>query len=601
MDKKLHTILNPIFRKFAASRSGDLGNPHGELAYAYIRVSTAGQAEEGRSGLPRQLEHVNEKAHQLNLRVPYRLLFADDHTGFEFQNRPDLQRLIAEVSQPNREAEHLIIENIDRLSRNAKWHQGYLLDLFERQSVSVHFWKAFGSEIERAVMGAISEQGMRNEIERMTEGMRHKAESGRITARRPSYGYKFIDSEGRPATDPQSNYRQDTHYALNEDESPIMKEIYYRIAGGESLSRVCDDLEERKVPTPKGAKYWETGNVSRMLKNPVYKGEYAANRFFMREEWSERCQKMIKRQRQRPQEEWVIIPVTPIVPPKIWEEVQAAMKRNLKASTRNAKAKCLLQGFLYCANCDYPFRHGGSSGPIVDGKRTRRLYKCGSYHINRTVRKHLYCKSPFVYCDVIDPHVWKTICQLANDPDILINLLEEEQDKFKKGELNDQLKYIDRQIKNCRIEEEQWDKAYAAKIFSLEEYKEKRAAVQNRINALQGEWEKVSEEMAVMNIIEQKRELIYERFKNLKESGFTPNMPFEEKRKMLATLIDKVVIDSKNGWYRLEGSVQGTYQYEDRNNSESGNSSNNPTDITYTSARRSPGRQVSFGVALRCR
>lgn len=584
MDKKLHAILNPIFRKFASSRSGDLGNPHGELAYAYIRVSTAGQAEEGRSGLPRQIEHVHEKARQLNLRVPYKLLFADDHTGFEFQNRPDLQRLIAEASRRDRQAEHLIIENIDRLSRNAKWHQGYLLDLFERQSVSVHFWKAFGSEIERAVMGAISEQGMRNEIERMTEGMKHKAESGRITARRPTYGYMFIDSKGRPATDPMSEYRQDTHYALDEEHAPVMKEIYYRIVGGESLNEICNDLEERKVPTPKRAKHWASGNVSKMLKNPVYKGEYVANRFIMREEWSERSQRMVKRQRKRPKEEWVIIPVPPLVPPKIWEEAQAALKRNLRASTRNAKAKCLLQGFLYCVHCDRIFRHGGRTGPIVAGKRTRRFYICGSYHVNRSVRKHLYCKSPLVYSDVIDPHVWDTVCQLANDPDILINLLDEEHDKFKRGELNDQLKYIDRQIKNCLVEEEQWDKAYAAKIFSLEEYKQKRAAVQNRINALQDEWEKVSEEMAVLEILEQKRELIYERFKILKEAGFTPNMPFEEKRKMLATLIDKVVIDSKNGWYRLEGSVQGTYQYEDKSNSESGNLSNTPVDITYTSA-----------------
>lgn len=584
MDEKLHAILNPIFRKFAAPRSGELGNPHGELAYAYIRVSTAGQAEEGRSGLPRQLEHIHEQARKSNLRVPYRLLFADDHSGFEFQNRPDLQRLIAEVSRPDREASYLIIENIDRLSRNAKWHQGYLLDFFDDHSVRVLFWKAFGSEIERAVMGAISEQGMRNEIERMTQGMRHKADSGRITARRPSYGYMFIDSKGRLATDPASDYRQDTHYALDEDHAPVMKEIFYRIVGGESLNEICVDFEERQVPTPKLAEHWSSGNVSKMLKNPVYKGEYIANRFFKQEEWSERSQKMVLRQRERPEEEWVIIPVPPIVSPKIWNEAQAAMKRNLKASTRNAKAANLLQGFLYCASCERLFRHGGSSGPIVDGKRTRNFYICGSYHVNRAVRQHLYCKSPVVYSDIVDPHVWDTVCQLANDPDILINLLEEEHDKFKRGELSDQLKYIDKQIKNCHVEEQQWDKAYAAKIFSLEEYKEKRATVQNRIIALQAEWEKVSEEAAMLQILEQKRELIYERFKMLKEAGFTPDIPFLDKRKMLAMLIDKVVIDSKNGWYRLEGSVQGTYQYEVKNSSEDGDSSNTSTDITYTSA-----------------
>ncbi|MCC6604604.1 MAG: recombinase family protein [Anaerolineae bacterium] len=584
MDEKLHAILNPIFRKFASTRSGELGDPHGELAYAYIRVSTAGQAEEGRSGLPRQLEHIHEKARQSFLRVSYSLLFADDHTGFEFQNRPDLQRLISEVSRPNRAASHLLIENIDRLSRNAKWHQGYLLDLFERQSVSVHFWKAFSSEIERAVMGAISEQGMRNEIERMKQGMRHKAESGRITARRPTFGYKFVDSRGRPATDPASEFRQDSHYVLDEDKAPVMQELFYRIVGGESLNDVCNDFEERKVPTPKLAKHWATGNVSRMLKNPTYKGEYVANRFYFQEEWSERSQKMVLRQRQRPKEEWIIIPVPPLVSPQIWDEAQEAMKRNLRSSKRNAKVECLMQGFLYCAHCGHLFRHGGVTGSSSKGKKARRFYICGSYHGNRVVRQHLYCKSPYVYTETLDPHVWNTVCQLANDPDILINLIDEEHDKFKRGELNDQLKYIDRQIKNCRVEEQQWDKAYAAKIFSLEEYKEKRAAVQSRINALEAEWEKVSEEVAILKIVEQKRELIYEKFKMLKEVGFTPDMPFAEKRKMMAMLIDKVVIDSKNGWYRLEGSVQGTYQYEIKNNPEDENPSSTSSNITYTSA-----------------
>ncbi len=584
MDEKLKPILEPIFAGIANERTGELGSPNGDLAYAYIRVSTSGQAEEGRSGLPRQLLHIHEHACRLNLRIPFRLVYGDDHTGFEFRDRPDLQRLLAEVSKEDREAHHVAIEYIDRLSRNAKWHQGYLLELFEEKDVTVSFWKPFNSEIERAVMGAISEQGMRNEIERMTEGMKLKAESGRITARQPSYGFMFVDSKGRLATDPASDYRQDTHYSPDPDQAPIMREIYHRIVGGESLFEICDDLERRGVPTPKGAKHWATGNVSKMLKNTVYKGEYAANRFYFQSEWSERSQKMVNRQRQRPEEEWVIVPVPAIVSPMVWEEAQKALKRNIKTSTRNAKSECLLQGFLYCARCGHLYNCGGTTGPIVDGKRTRRFCICGSYNNTPHVREHIFCKSPIVYTDVIDPHVWDSVCKLITDPDILISYIEEEHGKFKRGELNHQLNYLDKQLRKCLQEEHKWDQAYAADIFDLEEYREKKEAVSRRRQALQDEWERLSEEINLVEVFERKREIIYEHLVKLKQSGFAPDIPFKDKRRIVAMLVDRVVIDSKNKWYRLEGVIEGTYQYEEKGMPQQSKEAGDATNFTYTSA-----------------
>lgn len=575
MKKDPKSLVAQDFANLAGSIDGVLGNPNGRLAYGYVRVSTSGQAEEGRTGLPRQLLHISEYAAKHNLFIPYHLLYCDDHSGFEFRDRPDLQRLLSDISDPDRQAHNLVIENLDRLSRNAKWHQGYLLDLFNENKIAVHFWKAFSSDIERAVMGAISEQGMRGEIERMTQGMRMKAQSGRVTARKASYGFQFVDSQGKLASDPTSNYRQDTHYAIHPDEGPIVYEMFHRIVAGESLFNICDDLQKRMVPTPKGAKHWATGNVSKMFKNPVYKGEFIANRFYIQQEWSERSQKMVKRQRQRPPEEWIIVPVPPIVSPKIWDEAQKALKRNIKSSTRNAKSECLLQGFMECAHCGRLYNAGGTTGPIVDGKRTRRFYICGSYNHTPSIREYTYCKSPVVYSDVIDPQVWDSVCSLIANPDILINHIEEEFDKFKRGELNSQLTYIDRQLKKCQQEEQQWDKAYAANIFSLEEYSEKKQIVLTRRQALQDEWEKISEEMYMVELFERKKELIYQHLKMLQERGVALDLPFADKRKILSMLVDKIVIDSKNGWYRLEGGIEGTYQFDN---------SNEPTEFTYTSA-----------------
>src|SRR5688572_8644103 len=119
-------LLKPTFDRLA--ENGVIGDPTGELAYAYIRVSTDEQADDGRSGLPRQLQHIHEAACTHSYKILLALVFADDYTGFEFVGRPQLTLLRNEIRSSDRRASAVVMEHLDRLSRNADWHQGFLLD-----------------------------------------------------------------------------------------------------------------------------------------------------------------------------------------------------------------------------------------------------------------------------------------------------------------------------------------------------------------------------------------------------------------------------------------------------------------------------------------
>src|SRR5258708_39209155 len=88
------------------------------------------------------------------------------------------------------------MEFLDRLSRNADWHQGFLLDEMKKHGIEPVFWKPFSSRVERAVMGAVAQDAMELSLMRMIEGQRAKARSGRVTAKTLSYGYIFVDSNG---------------------------------------------------------------------------------------------------------------------------------------------------------------------------------------------------------------------------------------------------------------------------------------------------------------------------------------------------------------------------------------------------------------------
>src|SRR5262249_32875569 len=136
------------------------------------------------------------------------------------------------------------------------------------------FWKAFNSRVERAVMGAIAQDGMELARDRMAAGTRQKAMSGRVTAHRPAYGFKLVDSKGveGPAA------KKDSHYAIYEEQAVWVRFIFTSIGiHGKSLRSTANELKS-KIPPPRG-KFWRMATLAKMIKNPVYKGQFVAHRF----------------------------------------------------------------------------------------------------------------------------------------------------------------------------------------------------------------------------------------------------------------------------------------------------------------------------------
>lgn len=551
----IRASLHHIFQEITNQNHQVLGDPEGEPAFAYLRVSSSGQAEEGRSGLPRQLLHVHEKASEQALMIPWNLIYCDDHSGFDFRSRPGLTLLLNAMAAVDRPAHHLVIEYLDRLSRQAKWHQGFLLDLFAEHHIEVHFWKPFGSEIERAVFGVISEQGMRHEIERMTQGTRLKAQSGRITAKTPAYGYLFADSQGRPSTDPASDYRQDTHYLPHPEEAPIIREIFTRIVVGESLYQICDDLNLRQIPTPKRSRFWETSTVSKMIKNTVYKGEYVANRLYNIKEWSDKAQRMVRKQRIRPPEEWIIVEVPALVDPETWDMAQEAPKRNLKLAIRNGDPNYLLQGLMKCADC-------GETMNVITSNRAGdqpriHSYVCRSRMRQPSIRRQVPCDAPYARGPELDHSVWNSICNIIADPEIVASYIDDIAKDIEAGEVQAEIAAIKRQLGVCERENDRWDQAYAAEVFSLEEYKEKKLAVAARREQLEDMLTRLQQEQSEIADLEQQKDMIRKYLEQLRQAGIGPDIPFRDKRRIVGLLIDKIVINTRDHWYQLEGAISG--------------------------------------------
>jgi len=547
-----------------------LGHPHGDFAYAYLRVSTSGQAEEDRSGLPRQIMHVHEAALEHRLKIPWEYLFADNDSGFGFVERPGLSRLREEYRSSQRRANAVVMEHLDRLSRNADWHQGFLLDEMQQLGLRVIFWKQFSSRIERAVMGAISQDGMEQAKQRMMEGTIHKARSRRVTAKVPAYGYKFVDSFGNegPTT------KQDTHYGIREEEAQVVRYIFRKVVEGYPLRRIAIMLEG-KYPPPKRFTHWEPKMVAMIVKRRLYKGEFIAHRAMevkipvkaRPESLTETSERMVTRRIQRPPEEWIVVPVPAIVSSDDWEIANKIMANN--KGRRKAKKPYLLTGLVTCATCSSKY-----VGRRKKEKRGRREYTYTSYLCGGrrqripAIIKEIGCNQKQISMRILDNAVWSVIYDVLLSPEIMIDALEREYMSDENEQTRAQITFLNRQIKELKVEDEKMYAAYLADAFDENEYAENRCILREQQQKLQVEVNRLESNLMSPEQFEERKQEIYLLCQNAAKSGLLFNAPFDVRQRIITTIVDKITLNANEGWFELEGVIRGQYLFPDLINKE---------------------------------
>src|SRR6266542_939747 len=101
-----------------------------------------------------------------------------------------------------------------------------------------------------------------------------------------------------------------------------------------------------------------------MVSEPVYKGEFVANRlaYYLTGEYREDG-KPKQRFRIRPENEWIRVPVPAIVSAEEWDQAQEALSRHHKRSIRNGrKHRWLLTGLLKCDYCGFSYVSASQRG-----------------------------------------------------------------------------------------------------------------------------------------------------------------------------------------------------------------------------------------------
>jgi site-specific DNA recombinase len=366
----------------------------------YARVST--EAQEARGTIGSQLDALRAKVVAEGDELVAE--FIDDGYSGARLDRPGLDALRDAAEGGTIEAVWCL--SPDRLARSYAY-QILILDELSRYQVPVRFTDAPPLDDPEArllvqIQGVIAEHEKAKFAERGRRGKLYRARAGEILSNKVPYGYRRVPrGPNGPA-----------HVIVHEPEAAVVRRIFADFLGGSSLRHLAVTLSAEGIASPDGKPVWRISTVCRVLRNEAYVGRLYYNRTHTRYDRALGR----NRQTQRPREEWIQIPISPIITEEIFDTVQRTAHHNSSFSSRRTEPDTfLLRRLLRCAHC-------GVKLVCMRARRSGRLtryYFCPHRDPWRAGGADRRCSEQRVRADELDAFVFDQVRQLLTRPDVL--------------------------------------------------------------------------------------------------------------------------------------------------------------------------------------
>ena len=181
-----------------------------------------------------------------------------------------------------------------------------------------------------------------------------------------------------------------------------------------------------------------------------------------------------------------------------------------------------------------------------------------------------------------DNAVWSVIYDVLLSPEIMIDALEREYMSDENEQTRAQITFLNKQIKELKIEDEKMYAAYLADAFDENEYAENRSILREQQQKLQVEVNRLESNLMSPEQFDERKQEIYLLCQNAAKSGLVFDAPFDVRQRIITTIVDKITLNANEGWFELEGVIRGQYLFPDVVNEETdqGNGSANGNDGT---------------------
>src|SRR5215469_3686343 len=499
-------------------------------AAVYARVSTTRQAQAQTIGqqLDRLCAAVAERGWELEDQHVYR---DDGYSGARL-GRPGLDRLRDHAALA--ELDVVLVTAPDRLARNYV-HQVLLIDELAARGCQVEFLDRPMSadphdQLLLQIRGAVAEYERTLIAERMRRGRQAKLRAGTLLPWTTApFGYRL---------DPERPRRADA-VRVDPSEAALVAQLFdWYLEPGATIYRLAGRLTDLGVRTPMGGPRWNVASVRGILRNPSYAGRALSNRTQVAPARGRKSAMLPAGPGQshapRPQEDWITVPVPPIVSEEAFAQVQAKLDANQQGAARNTRHEYLLRALISCGAC----RLGCTGRQTAAGYR---YYLCRGRTDPLRVAQGERCTARYIPAGQLDELVWADLCELLTDPAHVTRALARARSgAWLPQELHARQATIRQAQGQLDRQQQRLLDAYLAGVVGLDELQHKRQELDRRhdtLRAQQRQLEATAEQRLEVQAVADG----IERFSQTIRAGLA-TATFTQRRQLAELLIDRVIV-----------------------------------------------------------
>lgn len=435
-------------------------------------------------------------------------------------NRPKMKEIL-DLAE-DQLIKFIYVTELDRISRNMGVLELIKKILRDKKIKIITTTQIYDLEDEESdfisdLYGLLAKKENTTRVKRSKRAKTEAALKGKWVCSVVPFGYSKIKSEDKSINN---------QLISNEDEANVYNKITELCLEGDGVNTIARKLNEMSITTKwtrisKEGKIfkWKAGTILRILKSPMYKGEY-----------------IYKGNK---------ISVLALITPEKWELLQAQLKKNSNNAKRNTRRFYLLRGLLYCKKC------GQKLFGLIKPKKGMKCYSCLSKRPDPEPR---FCGLKNISIDKLDNLIWTKIKEIVTNSDKL-----EEAIKAKKNYnwkdtviLQSEVEYIDKKIQQKKEEKNRLLELYSqSKAFTIEELDNKAKEIESVINNLYKEKESINNKKSDHDAI--KRNLLELESVMKRVATKIDNFSDQEKHDFLHLCINKIIIDyDKNVGHTVE-------------------------------------------------
>lgn len=225
---------------------------------------------------------------------------------------------------------------------------------------------------------------------------------------------------------------------IKADEAEIVKEIFTRVAYGQSLVSIARDLNGRAIPTKSSKegerKHWHSLTLKRMVGNTAYFGKT----YFGVTSRLNKSKTIIQ-----PQDKWSLLEdVTPAI---ISEELSRQANAQLdkpKVRIGRPKYEYLLRNHAFCGICGKPL-----VGHCLNKKY--RYYQCSNARPYENHGKK--CNARYIRADDLEEIVWNKTQIVLSNPGLILGQLCDKTDQNNIDSLDIEIRQLELAMNNYRL------------------------------------------------------------------------------------------------------------------------------------------------------